>query len=395
MLQLSKTSYNTTDKAIRGAISVAEHYGFLSINSIMPEFGSNKRSKIPQHTEYMNLFDNELANIIRSYIEHGHTKLTEPTLFYQSGQHPKDPRKILFGLHVLGATHSIAEALLIKTALATLDDLGISDRCVHVNSMGDKDSATRFTKELTNYLRKNINTMPSYSRQAMKKDVFYAYNQLLKKKHQLCSCAPSTVEFLTESSRQHFREILEYFEIAKVDYELDPAIIGHQDCYSKTLFEIRGTSKDADGEFAVFARGGRYDELSKKAFRQQIPATGIIFEYEKKGRISKNITIKSKPKPKFYFIQLGFEARLRSLVVIEELRKAKISVYQSLGKNQLSQQLELAKELEIPYCIIMGHKEALEKTVIIRNMDTRAQDIIPVTNLPQYLKDLNGHCFGC
>jgi len=388
MLTIAHTPFKTTDQALKRAVSVAEHYGFLPVESIMPEYGSGKRSKIPQHTEFINSFDNELATIIRSYIEHGHTTLTEPVLFYQSSVNPKDSNKILFGIHILGLSHSIAEALLIKTALATLDDLGVTERCVHVNSIGDRDSANRFTKELTEYLRKNINELPASVRQAMKKDVFYAYDQLLKKKHQLCASAPSTVEFLTEASRVHLREILEYFEIAKVDYELDPTIIGHRDCYSKTLFEIRGISNDTEDEHIVFARGGRYDELSKKAFRQQIPAVGIIFEYEKKGRIPKKVAAAQERKPKFYFIQIGFAARLQSLVVIEMLRKARISVYQSLGKEQLGGQLELAHELRIPYCIIMGHKEALDGTVIVRNLDSRAQSIVPVEELPGYLKTI-------
>ncbi|HED38026.1 MAG TPA: hypothetical protein ENI76_07265, partial [Ignavibacteria bacterium] len=158
--------------------------------------------------------------------------------------------------------------------------------------------------------------------------------------------------------------------------------------YSKTLFEIRSIPKDKEDEVVVLARGGRYDELSKKAFRQQIPATGIIFEYERKGHIPQKITTVKKKKPRFYFIQLGFEARIRSLIVIEMLRKAKIPVYQSLGKDQLGGQLELAVELAIPYCIIMGHKEALEGTVIVRNIDSRVQSIITVDDLPQYLKTI-------
>lgn len=384
MLSLTKTSHKTTDYTLKRAIAVAEHYGFLPIESVMPEYGT-KKQRIPQHTEYSSAFDNELVSIIRSYIEHGHTGLTEPIPFYQIST-PKDSDKICFGLHVLGTSHSIAEAILIKVALAILDDLGVSECRVYVNSIGDRDSVTRFTKELTDYFRKNMNTVPASSRQAMKRDVFHAYRQLLKERHQLCASAPSTVEFLTEASRQHLREILEYFEVTQVNYELDPTIIGNCDCYSKTLFEIREISQNENDELVIYARGGRYDELSKKAFRQQVPAAGIIFEYEKKGRMPKKILTAKKRIPKFYFIQLGFEARLKSLVVIEMLRKAHIPVYQSLGKTQLSQQLELANELAIPYCIIMGHKEALDGTVIVRNIDSRAQDIIPVENLTQYLK---------
>ncbi len=386
MITLTHTPYTRTDQALKRAISVIEHYGFSPIEEIMPEYGPKNRSRIPQHTEYVNPFDKELAAVVRSYIEHGHARLKEPTLFYHRGVEQKGSNKVLFGLHVIGLSNSIAEALLIKAALAILDDLNISDHCVYVNSIGDKDSANKFTKELTNYLKKNLADMPSHSRQAFKKDVFYAYEQLLRKQHPLCSEAPCTVEFLSEASRKHFREILEYFEVAEVPYELDPMLIGHRDCYSKTLFEIRIPGED--GSFSVCAHGGRYDELARKAFRQQIPAAGVIFEYEKKGRMPKQIDGRKSYKPRFHFIQVGFEARLRSLVVLEKLRKSRITVHQSLGKEQLTEQLRLTEDLSIPYCIIMGHKEALDGTVIVRNMDTRAQEIIPVERLPEHLRTL-------
>jgi len=388
MVTLTNTPHKTTDQALKRAVLVAEHYGFLPLESVMPEFGTKKLSKIPQHTQFLSSFDTKLASLIRSYIEHGHTRLTEPTLFYQNSIDPKNPDKVLFGLHVLGTSHSIAEAVLIKTALATLDDLGVTEHRVYVNSIGDRDSVARFIKELTDYLRKNMNDMPTASRHAMKKDVFDAYSSLLEKQHQLCESAPSTVEFLTEASRGHLREILEHLEATQVDYELDPSIIGHHDCYSKTLFEIRHKMQDKDEAPTLLARGGRYDELSRKAFRQSVPGVGIVFEFEKKGRVPKKIATGKKQKQKFYFIQLGAKARLRSLIILEMLRKAHIQIYQSIGKDQLSAQLELAEELDIPYCIIMGHKEALEDTVIVRHLDSRSQSIVSVEDLPQYLKTM-------
>ena len=395
MIPLEKTPHTQTDQLIKQAIGVAEYYGFLPIKLILPNYNENKRTKtrsITQYTEYSSSFDNELVSVMKSYIEHGHAQLTEPILIYNNYlNNQKDSDTILFGLHVIGALSSIAEALLVKTAIAVLDDLGIKEKRIHVNSLGDRDSANRFAKELTDYLRRNLNDLPGYSRQTMKKDIFCAYDQLLKEKHQVCAGAPSTVDFLTEASRQHLKEILEYFEVAEVEYKLDPTLIGHQDCYSKILFEIRAhTPSEKEGEeLVVYARGGRYDEIAQQAFKQQVPAVGIVFECEKKGRIPKNISISTKKqKPKIYFIQLGFEARLRSLPIIESLRQAKIPVYQSLGKEQLSSQLELAEELQIPYSIIMGHKEALDGTVIVRKMDTRSQNIIPVGRLPEYLKTL-------
>jgi histidyl-tRNA synthetase len=93
-------------------------------------------------------------------------------------------------------------------------------------------------------------------------------------------------------------------------------------------------------------------------------------------------------KPQVYLIQLGFEARRRGLLVAEILRKAKIPMLQSPDLDQLGIQLARAEELSIPYTIIMGHKEAIEETVIVRHTDTRSQETVAVTALPAYLKKL-------
>jgi histidyl-tRNA synthetase len=91
-------------------------------------------------------------------------------------------------------------------------------------------------------------------------------------------------------------------------------------------------------------------------------------------------------KPKIFFIQLGFEAKLKSLGIIEILRKAKIPVMQALPKDKLNAQLTSAEELGIPYTLIFGQKEALEGTVIIRDMSNRSQNTVPIANLPVFLK---------
>ena len=97
---------------------------------------------------------------------------------------------------------------------------------------------------------------------------------------------------------------------------------------------------------------------------------------------------KELPKAKFYLIQLGREAKIKTLHLIEMLRRERIPVYHFLGKDKLSAQLQGAESLHVGYLIILGHKEALEGTATVRNMQTRAQDTIPLANLPNYLKHI-------
>ena len=103
------------------------------------------------------------------------------------------------------------------------------------------------------------------------------------------------------------------------------------------------------------------------------------------GRIP---TSKKIEKPLVCFVQIGFEAKLKSLQVIEMLRAAKIPTYQSLSHDKLSSQLQIADNQKIPYAIIMGQKEAMENSVIVRCMANQSQETVPLPNLQKYLEKI-------
>ncbi len=74
--------------------------------------------------------------------------------------------------------------------------------------------------------------------------------------------------------------------------------------------------------------------------------------------------------------------------VIEILRKAKVPIVQALSKDSLGAQLAVAEKLSIPYTIIFGQKEALENSVIVRNMSNRSQQTVKIEKLAEYLREL-------
>jgi histidyl-tRNA synthetase len=105
----------------------------------------------------------------------------------------------------------------------------------------------------------------------------------------------------------------------------------------------------------------------------------------------KNLAPRILKKQKVFFVQLGFEAKLKSLAVLEILRKAKIPVEQSISKDSLGAQLGIAERLEIPYVLIFGQKEALEHSVIVRDMENRSQETVKIEELSDYIKHLKDH----
>ena len=50
--------------------------------------------------------------------------------------------------------------------------------------------------------------------------------------------------------------------------------------------------------------------------------------------------------------------------------------------------MSIAETSEAPYIILIGQKEALENSVVIRNSTTRAQEIVPISELSSHVKSL-------
>jgi histidyl-tRNA synthetase len=175
-----------------------------------------------------------------------------------------------------------------------------------------------------------------------------------------------------------------------IPYRINPFLVGNRHFTTHTVFQIRSLN-DAENLKAPsypLAVGLRYNSLAKKVgMKRDVPAVGITIAYKKRGRGEGRHTLKIK-KSKIFFIQLGFEAKLRSLRVIEMLRQEDIPIHQSLSRDKLAGQLSLAESMKIPYAVIMGQKEAVEGTVIVRDMNTRSQDTVIVSALPGYLRKL-------
>ena len=366
------------------------------------------------------------AGVMRAYIEHGMRAQPQPVMLYYYGPffRHKNPQKghqrefRQFGLEILGTTKSIADATVIKVALTILEEAGFKNLKVRINSLGDQDSLKIYTKELASYYKKFLNVMCTNCRERIKINPLNLLDCKDDKCRPLKEEAPDSISFLSTDAKKHFKEVLEYLDAMEVPYEIDSTLTRGLNYYSQTIFEIidiTDTMKEPSSEetskedpkdptdkeeceqnekkptppVLSLAGGGRYDSLSKKlGHKKEVPSVGISIEIDRvvKSDLHKKIDPRICKKPKVFFIQLGFDAKLKSLTVIETLRKAHIPIQQSLTKDRLSGQLAVAEKLNIPYTIILGQKEAIDNTVIIRDMSNRSQETINIDKLPEYIK---------
>lgn len=345
--------------------------------------GEELAMMLPLHVE-------EKVAVLRTYTEKNLAAWPQPVMLYFRGpfknsrdkKAPPYPR--FCDLEIVGTTKSISEALLIQTSLVILANEGYKDVCVEINSIGDKDSLARFTRELTNYYRKHIAEIPAHCREAFKRDVFELLTCTEEKCHTLKESAPKSVSYLGEASRTHFREVLEYLEALGIPYRINSNLIGNRKYCSETIFEIIDASPDTKSR-KTLAVGVRYDGLSKRInMKREVGGVSISLLIKRQSKEERKL-VKIK-RPTIYFIQLGFEAKCQSLKVIELLRQSKIPVYQSLGKDKMAVQIGVSEKLNITHTLLMGKKEAIEHSIIVRDMANRSQETVPIDQLVSYLK---------
>jgi histidyl-tRNA synthetase len=351
------------------------------------EDDEKSNTKLPLHVE-------EKVALLRMYTENEMHTLPQPVMFYFKEPFKGSIKKSggsfnrYCDLEIMGGSKSIAEALLIQTTRAILKEEGYDNICVEINSIGDKESINRYTRDLGNYYRKHVNDMHAECRQLLKKDPFELLSCQNDKCKKLNESAPNSMDFLSESSRNHFQEVLEYLESLNIPYRINNNLIGNKKYCTETIFSIINVDQKKSKEQKVLAIGVRYDGLSKKiGCKKEIHGVGIsILIKNIKADLRKEL--KKTKRPFASFVQLGFESKLLSLGIIEKLREAKIPLFLSLARDRLGAQVSAVEKYQIPYALIMGKKEAVEKTIIVRNNDTHAQEVVNIDELAKYMKKL-------
>jgi histidyl-tRNA synthetase len=368
------------------------YYGFSSYKQIEIKKNDIEKSKDMLDGDFIEEGDlrfplhvEEKVALLRLYEEHMQEQ-AHPIMLYLKDSFKHQNKKgsdftRYADLEILGNGKSIAEATLIQTACMMLKEEGYTDLSIDINSIGDKDSIARFTRELANYYRKHLNDLHPECRQAFKIDPLELLSCGNEKCIEINLNAPRAIHYLSEASRIHFQEVLEFLETLEIPYNINNNLIGNRKYCSETIFEIKEGEK-------TLAIGVRYDSLSKKiGFKKELPGISISLLI-KKGKTEFRKELTKTKRPWVYFVQLGMEAKLLSLPVIEILRQHKIPVFQSLPKEKLGAQVSVAERMRIPYTMIMGKKEAVEKSVIVRHNDTRSQETVLISELGAYMKKL-------
>lgn len=335
------------------------------------------------------------ASIVRAYLENGMNVRPHPVKLYYSGsmfrhdqpQHGRYRQFHQLGVETIGDASEVVDAELIFLGYKILDAIGLNNYNVHINSMGDMNCRPAYVRALKDFYKNRLKKVCGQCKTRYKKNVL----RMLDCKEEGCKevgkDAPPIVDFLDDACRTHFRRVLEFLDEAKIPYILNPHLVRGLDYYTRTVFEF--LPEENIGPQSAIISGGRYDRLIDLLGGTKTPAAGwamgmerIILALKERGGSIPEIGVK----PKIFLAQLGDAAKRKSLTLFENLRKAGVEIKSSLGRDSIKSQLRIASRLGVKYTLIFGQKEALEGTIIIREMNTGIQETILLDKVVDVMK---------
>lgn len=395
---------------LKKAESLLEDYSFEKIETPIMESAELFLRSIGEATEIVNkemyvvrtkggdelaLRPEGTAPIARAYLENGMQVRPHPVKVYYSGpmfrhDQPQKGRYRQFhqlGIETIGDSSEAIDAELLFLGHRILESIGLHDYNVHINSIGDQNCRPAYIRALKDFYKSRTKKICANCRLRMKENILRVLDCKEEGCRDVAKDAPQMMDFLDDECKNHFKHVLEFLDEAKIPYILNPYLVRGLDYYTRTVFEFM-PEEDPTAQSAVLS-GGRYDRLIELLGGPKTPAAGwamglerVVETLKEKNASVPDIGIK----PKVFLAQLGDIAKRRSLLLFEELRKAGIETKSSLGRDSIKAQLRIANRLGVNSALIFGQKEALDGTVILREMDTGIQETIPLEKIVDELK---------
>lgn len=327
------------------------------------------------------------------------------------------------GLMVLGEEGPVAEAQIIQIIAKALERFGIGndDIELRINAIGCGGCHPHFRSAFLAYFRSRLPRLCKNCKHDLKRTPTKILTCPEERCQILANHAPQVLDFLCEPCKKHLKGVLEFLDEIQIPYYLDHMLFRFGSWFSSLVFEFRKshpienknnpesnhaggdgqksysetredhTTGDVaavrSGHGICFAEGGRLVHAAELIFGKKTDAVSGSLFFENLERVfPRQFAEIQEGKPQVFFAHLGELAKKKSLGILEKLRKSGIEVSGILTRNAIKSQLRAAERMKVPIALILGQKEAIDATIIVREMESGIQETVPQGKLVEFLK---------
>lgn len=317
---------------------------------------------------------------VRAFIEHKQYAEVQPTKYYyitpcyryekpQSGRQREFHQ---FGIETFGTPNMIADAEIISLANDFLNNCGITDIQLRINSVGCPECRKKHREALKDFLKPKYDELCSTCQDRYHRNPMRIIDCKSPVCHELVQGAPMMVDYLCEDCKSAFEELQENLKAMEIPFVVDPTIVRGLDYYTKTAFEFVTTSIGAQG---TVCGGGRYDHLVEEIGGPPIPGVGFGLGIERLLMLMEvnGAEFPEEEKPDVFIAFIGDKAKAFGLKLARDLRLEGISVRMDNLARNIKGQFKYADRLNAKYTIVIGEDELDRGIVSLKNMEKSEQ----------------------
>lgn len=333
------------------------------------------------------------AGVVRSFIQHklyaqgGVQRLwyAGPMFRYERPQAGRQRQFHQIGLELLGSDAPRADVEAIALATDILQTLGLKNLQLDLNSVGRGEDRARYREALVDYLAPYQGDLDRDSQERLSRNPLRILDSKDPKTQEIAQKAPKIIEYLGNSSKQHFDTVQQLLTDLGIKYQINHCLVRGLDYYTHTAFEIKS---DDLGAQATVCGGGRYDGLVAELGGPDTQAVGWAIGMERLVLLLQQMRSTPVNQPDFYLVSKGDLAEARALLLAQKLRRAGFILELDLSGSAFGKQFKRADRSSAAACLVLGDAEAQANTVNLKWLNTGEQETIPQSNLLAMAEEL-------
>jgi histidyl-tRNA synthetase len=336
------------------------------------------------------------AGVVRAYIEHRFgEKGTLQKLYYVGPQFRRErPQKgryrqfFQIGAEVIGppsaGSESPARDAEVLEMLATLlDEVGLRDWSLQLNSVGSADDRARYNKALREALQPVVHLMCSDCQRRAETNPLRVLDCKVPEDQPIIEKLPKISEYLDEGSREHFDQVKKMLDAVGVAYSINERMVRGLDYYTRTTFEF--THGGLGAQSAVLG-GGRYDGLSESLDGPKAPGIGFAIGEDRLILALQSQGEEASARIQAFVAPLGAGMNQAALKLARELRRAGITADLGDENFRLKKSFELAEKSGAQHIVIVGENEVNADQFAVKNLASGEQVTVPRAELADFLR---------
>ena len=331
------------------------------------------------------------APVVRAYIQHQMGTLRPLNRLYYIAplfrrERPQKGRQRQFhqfGIEAIGSPHPEQDAEVITMAYKIYETLGIEGLSVKINSIGSTEIREPYLVTLRDALNSVKSNLCNTCQHRIDKNALRLFDcKNLACQNILDKNAPFIFDHITDDDRAHFECVTAILDEMEIPYNHDRKLVRGLDYYTHTTFEITSTTLGAQD---ALCGGGRYDKLVEELGGKSTPAVGFAAGMERLFIAFGDDGEHEHSLANIYFLTLGEKATLKGMVLAEQIReKHGVSVVSETLQRSMKAQMREANRLGVQFVIILGDNELEQGIAVVKNMDSREQEEIPLEKLSDH-----------